>query len=94
MKNNTALFLTLKVFSATGGIEKVCRVVGKTLFEYGMEKNEAVAVYAMHGDKTAVDGNRYLPSEIFRSFVGGDIFFMTHPITSRLIWLMITTLLL
>ena len=73
MKNNTALFLTLKVFSATGGIEKVCRVVGKTLFEYGMEKNEAVAVYAMHGDKTAVDGNRYLPSEIFRSFGGNRI---------------------
>jgi phosphatidylinositol alpha-1,6-mannosyltransferase len=73
MKRNAVLFLTLKVFSATGGIEKVCRVFGKSLFEYGIEKNAAVQVYAMHGNKSSVDGNKYFPSEIFKSFDGRKV---------------------
>lgn len=62
------LFLTLKVFSATGGIEKVCRVAGKALYEYGLEKNKPVKIYAMHGPKGIASGNKYFPAEIFRSF--------------------------
>ncbi|MEO6490571.1 MAG: glycosyltransferase family 4 protein [Ferruginibacter sp.] len=68
MKRNNLLFLTLKVFSATGGIEKVCRVFGKSLYEYGVENNSAVQVYAMHGNRAAVDDNKYFPAEMFRSF--------------------------
>ncbi len=73
MKYNDILFLTLKVFSATGGIEKVCRTVGKVLFEYGIENNKAVQVYAMHGNNISVDGNSYFPAEIFKSFFGKKI---------------------
>lgn len=62
------LFLTLKVFSATGGIEKVCRVAGKALYEYGIEHDSYVSVYSMHDPADAADHNRYFPSEQFRGF--------------------------
>jgi len=73
MKYNDVLFLTLKVFSATGGIEKVCRVAGKALYEYSIEKDLAVQVYTMHGHKDAAVNNRYFPSEMFRGFGGKRI---------------------
>ncbi len=73
MKYNDILFVTLKVFSATGGIEKVCRVAGKALYEYGIEKDLAVQVYTMHGERNAADDNSYFPSEIFRGFNGKKI---------------------
>lgn len=62
------LFLTLKVFSATGGIEKVCRVAGKSLFEYALQNDLSAQVYCMHDRQQDVDQNRYFPSEMFRGF--------------------------
>lgn len=67
-QNKLILFLTLKVFSATGGIEKVCRVAGKALFEYGLKNNIPVRVYSMHGPRTGAVKNKYFPTEIFRGF--------------------------
>lgn len=76
MRNNV-LFLTLKVFSATGGIEKVCRVAGKSLFEWTIREEKSIEVFCMHDRQEDADDNRYFPSEIFRGFAGGRI---------RLIW--------
>ena len=58
------LFLTLKVFSSTGGIEKMNRVAGKALQEAG----EEVKIFSSH-DETAVE-NKYFPSENFFAFNG------------------------
>ena len=67
MENNI-LFLTLKVFSATGGIEKVCRVAGKSLYEYSLRTDSLAQVYCMHDRQEDADDNRYFPSEMFRGF--------------------------
>ena len=65
-KNNKTLFLTLQTFSATGGIEKVCRVAGKALHELALENNTELAIYSMH-DKPQNKQN-YFPSRIFKGF--------------------------
>lgn len=70
------LFLTLKVFSATGGIEKVCRTAGKALYEYGTEYNVPVKIMCMHDAAADATGNAYFPSEIFYGCGAGKIGFM------------------
>lgn len=64
------LFLTLKVFSATGGIEKVCRVAGKSLYEFARQHDKSAQVYCMHDAREAAEDNRYFPAEMFRGFGG------------------------
>ena len=67
MKSRT-LLLTLKVFSATGGIEKVCRVAGKALYEWSVTNNTSFAVFSMHDHTADADENRYFPRESFCGF--------------------------
>ena len=62
------LFLTLKVFSATGGIEKVCRVAGKALYETGLQYGATVKIFSMYGPGGIADGNKYFPQLLFKSF--------------------------
>jgi len=62
------LLLTLKVFSATGGIEKVCRVAGKALYEWSVANNTTFAVFSMHDHTADADENRYFPRESFCGF--------------------------
>ncbi len=62
------LFLTLKVFSATGGIEKVCRVAGKALYEQSLLGQQQTHIMSMHDQQVDVDDNPYFPSEIFEGF--------------------------
>ena len=64
------LFLTLNVFSATGGIEKVCRVVSKAMYEYSTGMQYRCALYSMHDPQEACYDNKYLP-EINCSGFGG-----------------------
>jgi glycosyltransferase involved in cell wall biosynthesis len=59
------LFLTLKVFSATGGIEKVCRVAGKALYEDSLEGNISLRLMSLHDAQSDADENKYFPSELF-----------------------------
>jgi glycosyltransferase involved in cell wall biosynthesis len=66
--SNNILFLTLKVFAATGGIEKVCRVAGKAFYESSIINNSRVQVYSMYDNHADADDNRYFPSEIFHGF--------------------------
>ncbi len=62
---NDILFLTLRIFSATGGIEKVCRIMGKALYENTLQTNSKMAVCSMYDfDEDAVD-NPYFPTEYF-----------------------------
>lgn len=63
------LFLTLNVFSATGGIEKVCRVAGKALHELALEAGGACAVYSMHDSDGCAD-KAYVPATAFKGFGG------------------------
>ncbi|MBX2940057.1 MAG: glycosyltransferase family 4 protein [Ferruginibacter sp.] len=59
------LLLTLKVFSATGGIEKVCRIAGKALHEYAIEHHTTISVLSMHDEQKHAYGNPYFPNEMF-----------------------------
>ncbi len=74
------LFLTLRIFSATGGIEKVCRVVGKALYETGLKEGWQPAMHSLHGQKNRADGNAYFPQLLFTGFGGGRIRFVLKSI--------------
>jgi len=65
---NPILFLTLKVFSATGGIEKVCRIAGKVLTDLAATNpGTAVKVFSMYDGKASAD-EKYIPAITFRGF--------------------------
>ena len=66
-KPQSILFLTLRVFSATGGIEKVCRVAGKALEEICEEDKSSLAVFSMYDNKNQII-EKYFSSSIFRGF--------------------------
>lgn len=70
------LFLTLRVCSAMGGIEKVCRVMGKALWEIGDKKLGKLAVFSMYDAPGDAANDRYFPSSIFRGFGKSKFRFM------------------
>lgn len=63
-----SLFLTLRVFSATGGIEKVCRILGKALYEASIKNEGTVQICSMYDRQRDAYNNLYFPSENFRGF--------------------------
>jgi phosphatidyl-myo-inositol dimannoside synthase len=63
MQSNS-LFLTLRVFSATGGIEKVCRLMAKGL---GNLTTGTTEVYSMYDTQQDVD-SKYIAPENFHGF--------------------------
>ncbi len=65
---NHFLFLTLKVFAATGGIEKVCRVAGKAMYETTITHGTSVEIFCMYDKPSDADDNKYFPTEIFKGF--------------------------
>lgn len=67
--NHKLLFLTLNTFSATGGIEKVCRAAGKALHESDVENKGVTTVYSLY-DETAQIDERYFPVTAFKGFAG------------------------
>ena len=75
MKNKT-LFLTLKIFSATGGIEKVCRIAGKALNEINLQGGGRTKIFCMHDRQKDVAGNTYFPDELFTGFGAAKIKFV------------------
>jgi phosphatidyl-myo-inositol dimannoside synthase len=70
------LFLTLKVFSATGGIEKVCRVAGKALYEMCLTGPVQTSILSMHDESEDAFDNIYFPSEIFKGYGARKINFI------------------
>lgn len=67
MSKKGVLFLTLKIFSATGGIEKVCRIVGKLLWEEVEKGNIGLDIYAMH-DQIALCDEKYFSNDVYKVF--------------------------
>jgi phosphatidyl-myo-inositol dimannoside synthase len=76
MKNSNILFLTLKVFSATGGIEKVCQIAGKALYEFGMVNNTVVKIFSMHDAADGAENNHYFPNELFYGYAANRVSFI------------------
>lgn len=64
MPRHKALFITLKIFSATGGIEKVCKVAGKALSELYPENLSIFSIY----DKQQDADTKYFPASVFTGF--------------------------
>lgn len=69
------LFLTLKTFSDTGGIEKVCRIAGKVFHELAEESGESFYLYSLHDEDTA-STEPYLPKKNFKAFSGKRFLFV------------------
>lgn len=66
--NKKILFLTLKVFSATGGIEKVCKMVSLALNQLtASTKTGTLQVLSMYDSSSDVD-TKYLPASMFRGY--------------------------
>lgn len=61
------LFLTLRTFSVTGGIEKVSKLAGKVLFDLYQKPGSDVKIFSMY-DRTSEVDERYFAKKIFRGF--------------------------
>lgn len=68
MPKTQTLFLTLRIFSATGGIEKVCRLAGKALHDFSATSaNNPVKVLSLYDEPGDVN-ELYFPATIFSGF--------------------------
>ena len=74
------LFLTLKVFSATGGIEKVSRVVGKALYEESLCGEASARIMSLHDQPTDADDNIYFPTELFSGYSNQRLSFIKQAV--------------
>ena len=92
------LFLTLSIFSRTGGIEKVCRTICKALSELYTETGTGWQTLSMHDPGGAALQNLYFPSRFFVGYDGKKIPFVLNSIRegikSRLVLLSHINLLL
>ena len=77
---NDVLFLTLKVFSSTGGIEKVCRIAGKAMYENCIRLNKRIKIFSMHDNQVSAVDNLYFPTEIFSGFKVHKVRFMKQAV--------------
>ncbi|MDQ2719727.1 MAG: asparagine synthase (glutamine-hydrolyzing) [Bacteroidota bacterium] len=64
---NKILFLTLRTFSVTGGIEKVSKVAGKALYELCRESRNELSVCSMYDEQSDAD-EKYFPAKNFTGF--------------------------
>ncbi len=68
MHNLNTIFLTLRVFSATGGIEKVCSLAGKALHEFSTTStNQNVKILSLYDEPGDIN-ELYFPATIFAGF--------------------------
>jgi phosphatidylinositol alpha-1,6-mannosyltransferase len=65
VNNKPIIFLTLRLFSATGGIEKVCRLVAKTLFDRSLEVKNSVQFLSLYDHSNDAKQNPYAPEHLF-----------------------------
>ncbi|MDQ0967599.1 phosphatidylinositol alpha-1,6-mannosyltransferase [Flavobacterium sp. W4I14] len=77
------LFLTLKTFSFTGGIEKVCRSLSRVLYDLSEEELVQSTVYSMY-DKNTDRDSRYLSKQQFQGFNGNRERFVVQSFLSGL----------
>jgi phosphatidyl-myo-inositol dimannoside synthase len=68
MPKHQILFLTLRVFSATGGIEKVCRLAGKAIQEFSsVPESNTIKILSLY-DESADVNELYFPATVFSGF--------------------------
>jgi glycosyltransferase involved in cell wall biosynthesis len=79
-KRNRILFLTLRVFSATGGIEKMCRILGRVFSEITEHSNSGIKVYSMYDSNSAAQSNTYFQDTAFSGFNKKKIHFAFYSI--------------
>lgn len=77
------LFLTLRTFSLTGGIEKVCRSLSRVLYDLSEEEIVQSTVYSMY-DKNTDRDSRYLSKHQFYGFNGNRERFVLQSFLSGL----------
>lgn len=78
------LLLTLRTFSATGGIEKVCRILGKALYERATEHGGNFQICSMYDHDKDAEGNEYFPSMCFKGYEVSKLkFFMAMVLKGR-----------
>lgn len=75
MARKKILFLTLKTFSFTGGIEKMSRSVALALYQIEQEGHCDIKMYSIHDAEEDLD-TRYLPRTHFRGFKGNRFLFI------------------
>ena len=61
------MFLTLRTFSITGGIEKVSKVAGKAIYEWCTETGNQLSVRSMYDVSSDID-EKYFPAQNFKGF--------------------------
>ena len=69
------LFLTLRTFSLMGGIEKVCRVFTRAIYDLGEAGQCTPAIYSIY-DKDIDRDSRYINKDSFRAFNGNKGWFV------------------
>lgn len=74
------LFCTLRTFSQTGGIEKVCRVLSKALYEIGVEHHFEVDMVSMYDNTSDANDNPYFLAQQFIGFHEKKIRFVASTI--------------
>lgn len=74
MQQNKILFLTLHTFSLTGGIEKVCRCLGKAFSDLAENSISSFKLFSMYDDKEGID-LRYLHAKDYIGFKGNVLSF-------------------
>ena len=72
------LFLTLRTFSGTGGIEKVSKLVGKALHEL-KGNNGNLSIWSMYDEHYDSEG-KYFPAKYFRGYGKQKMTFMAKAI--------------
>ncbi len=75
---NNILFLTLRTFSGTGGIEKVSKLVGKALHEL-KGKNAELNIWSMY-DENQDSEEKYFPARHFKGFGKHKMNFMAKAV--------------
>jgi phosphatidylinositol alpha-1,6-mannosyltransferase len=73
------LFLTLKVFGFTGGIEKVCRTICRSLYDLSLDKLVEPTVHCMY-DVNFNRDSRYLKKQQYQGFNGNRKHFVIKSI--------------
>ncbi|WP_199141700.1 glycosyltransferase family 4 protein [Pedobacter sp. ASV12] len=83
MPPKKVLFLTLKVFGFTGGIEKVCRTICRTLYDLSEEELVDPMTYCMY-DQSYDRDSRYLKKHQYKGFGGNRKFFVVKSLLTGL----------
>lgn len=74
------LFLTLNTFSATGGIEKVCRIAAKAFDDIAKNDERELSIFSLH-DSSDASTEPYIRKKNIKSFSGKRL-----PFVWKAIW--------